>query len=143
MTPRTASWHGDDLFVALDAPSGEDVIRSFTVGRRAEVTQWPETPAGLFLTDIEANEDGLFAATIDFDTSVAPPVAMDQIRVYQWDGSRLTLDASAFTATSPRPPQPNFKQLSTGPARRPNDRHVIVSEFFGGWVRSLTYTREP
>jgi hypothetical protein len=140
MTPRTASWNGDDLFVALDAPSGEDVIRSFTV-RRGQVIQGGDTPAGLFLTDIEANEDGLFAVTIAFDTSVSPPAAKDQVRVYRIDGRELTLDASVFTDTSPQPPQPNFKQVSTGRARRPNDRHVIVSEFFGGYLRSLLYDR--
>ena len=142
MTPRTASWNGDDLFVALDAPSGEDVIRSFTVGRRGQVTQGSDTPAGFFLTDIEANEDGLFAVTIALDTSVSPPVPKDQVRVYRIDGRELTLDASVFTATVPQPPQPNFKQVSTGKARKHNDRHVIVSEFFGGYLRSLMYDRK-
>ena len=143
MVPRTASWNGDDLFVALDAPSGEDVIRSFTVGRRRLVIQGSDTPGGLFLTDIEANEDGLFAVTIAIDPSVPPgPAAVkDQVRVYRIDGRDLTLDASVFTATFPRPPQPNFKQVSTGPGRRPDERHVIVSEFFGGWLRSLLYDR--
>lgn len=145
MVPRTASWNGDDLFVALDAPSGEDLIRSFTVSRRGQVTQGSDTPGGLFLTDLEANEDGLFVTTIAIDPSVPPgPAAVkDQVRVYRIDGRNLTLDASTFTATFPRPPQPNFKQISTGPARWPNDRHVIVSEFFGGYLRSLIYNYLP
>jgi 6-phosphogluconolactonase (cycloisomerase 2 family) len=85
MVPRTASWNGDDLFVALDAPTGEDVIRSFTVSRRGQVTQGSDTPGGLFLTDLEANEDGLFAVTIAIDPSVPPgPAAVkDQVRVYR------------------------------------------------------------
>jgi 6-phosphogluconolactonase (cycloisomerase 2 family) len=141
MTPRTASWNGDDLFVALDAPSGEDVIRSFTVGRSGEVTQGSDTPCGLFLTDLEANEDGLFAVTIGVDRSGPTPAAKDEVRVYRIDGNNLSLDVSTFLPTLPQPPQPNFKQVSTGPARRPNDRHVIVSEFFGGYLRSLFYDR--
>jgi hypothetical protein len=34
---------------------------------------------------------------------------------------------------------PSFKQISTFPDHGSFDRHVIVSEFQGGWLRSLVY----
>ncbi len=34
---------------------------------------------------------------------------------------------------------PSFKQLSTFPGKKQIDRHVIVSEFQAGWLRSWVY----
>jgi hypothetical protein len=136
MVPTTATWHGRKLFVALDRsfPS-EDVIRSYTVGRRGRVTQGSDTPAGVFLTDIEANRDGVFAVTANLND---PAILLDdrnEVRVYRVDGTNLTLDAAVQTEGFP----PGFKQVSTGRARGSYDRHVIVSEFNSGWLRSLLY----
>jgi len=136
MTPITASWHGDHLFVALDRPfPSEDVIRAFHVNRRGQVSQAGDIAAGVFLTDIEANEDGLFAVTANLNDPANVLDDRNEVRVYRIDGTNLTLDAAVQTEGFP----PSFKQVSTGRARRPNDRHVIVSEFQSGWLRSLLY----
>ncbi len=139
MTPRALAWWGMFLFVALDAPSpNEDIIRVFRLNRDGTVEELGDTPAGAFLTDIEANEDGLFAVTANRNNPADPTDARDEVQVYRVnkDGS-LTLDASVQTGNFP----PNFKQVSTSPARGPNDRHVIVTEFQSGWLRSLIYDR--
>lgn len=134
MVPTTASWNNRQLFVALDAEPfpTEDVIRAFDVDRRGRVTQGGDTPCGVFLTDIEANEDGLFAVTANINNPAQP---RDEVRSYRIRGMNLTLEATCETPGFP----PSFKQVATGPARFPNDRHVIVSEFQGGWLRSLMY----
>jgi hypothetical protein len=141
MVPRTLTWHRHNLFVALDAPGvNEDLIRAFHVARDGTVEQGGDTPCGVFLTDLEANEDGLFAVTVNRnimpDGTDLPDT--DEVRVYRIVDGDLVLDASVQTET-PRPPGPSFKQIATGPARWPNDRHVIVSEFQSGWLRSLLY----
>jgi hypothetical protein len=136
MVPSTATWHGRRLFVALDrAFPEEDVIRSYTVDRRGRVTQGSDTVAGVFLTDLEANRDGVFAVTANRNNPADPVDDRDEVRVYQIDGPGLVLDATVQTGGFP----PSFKQVSTGRARRPNDRHVIVSEFQSGFLRSLIY----
>lgn len=139
MTPRTLTWWRNILFVALDAPGlAEDLIRAFTVSRQGQVTQGGDTPCGHFLTDIEANEDGVFAVTANRNNPTDPTDDRDEARVYRInkDGS-LSQDASVQTDNFP----PSFKQVSTSPVRGPNDRHVIVSEFQSGWLRSLLYDR--
>lgn len=136
MVPVTATWHGRRVFVALDqAFPQEDVIRSYRVDRRGGVTQGGDTPGGVFLTDIEANEDGLFAVTANLNDPATPLDDRNEVRVYEIDGTDLVLDATVQTEGFP----PSFKQVSTGPARWPNDRHVIVSEFQSGYLRSLVY----
>jgi hypothetical protein len=132
---RTLAWFKKCLFVGLRT----NQIRRLCVNRRNEVTQvGPDTPAGLFLTDLEANEDGLFEATVTDpnNTPTNPLDDQDEVWIYRSKkcGS-LELDATASTGESP----PSFKQISTFPGRRPIDRHVIVSEFQSGWLRSLLY----
>lgn len=139
MTPQAATWHGRWLYVALDKPfPEEDVIRTYHVNRRGQVAQFGDIAAGVFLTDIEANEDGLFAVTANRNNPADPTDDRDEARVYRInkDGS-LSQDASVQTDNFP----PSFKQISTSPARGPNDRHVIVTEFQGGWLCSLIYDR--
>ncbi len=136
MIPTTASWQGRQVFVALDrAFPEEDVIRSYHVDRRGGVTQGSDTSGGVFLTDIEANEDGLFAVTANRNNPADPFDDRDEVRVYQIDGTDLWLDATVQTGSFP----PSFKQVSTGPGRGSIDRHVIVSEFQSGYLRSLVY----
>ncbi len=136
MTPITASWHGNDLFVALDRPfPSEDWIRAFHVNRRGQVSQAGDIAAGVFLTHIEANEDGVFAVTANLNNPADPFDDRDEFLVYRADRTELTLDLSVQGESFP----PSFKQVSTGPARGPNDRHVIVSEFQSGYLRSLIY----
>lgn len=140
MPPRALAWRGRNVFVALDVEPfpAEDVIRAFHVYRDGTVEERGDTPAGVFLTDIEANEDGLFAVTVNTNGSGGAD-DRDEVRVYRIGGGTvLTLDASVQTDNFP----PSFKQVSTGRARGPNDRHVIVSEFQGGWLRSLIYNRD-
>jgi hypothetical protein len=138
MVPRALTWLRRNLFVALDAPApNEDLIRAFRVRRDGTIEYRGDTPAGAFLTDIEANEDGLFAVTVNTN---GPGGAddRDEVRVYRIENrTDLTLDASVQTDNFP----PSFKQISTFPAREPNDRRVIVTEFQGGWLRSLIYNR--
>lgn len=136
LVPTSASWQGRRVFVALDKPfPQEDVIRSYSVDRQGAVTQGGDTDCGVFLTDIEANEDGVFAVTANRNNPADPFDDRDEVRVYRIAGTELTLDASVQTDGFP----PSFKQVATGPARWPNDRHVIVSEFQSGYLRSLLY----
>jgi hypothetical protein len=138
MVPITATWHDYVLFVALDRPfPEEDVIRAFHVSRNGAVRQAGDTPCGVFLTDLEANEDGLFAVTANRNNPDNVFDDRNEVRVHRIDGTTLTLDAARQTEGFP----PSFKQVSTGPAQGWNDRHVIVSEFQSGWLRSLIYDR--
>jgi 6-phosphogluconolactonase (cycloisomerase 2 family) len=140
MSPITASWQGRQVFVALDkAFPQEDVIRSYAVDRRGGVTQQGgDTNAGVFLNDLEANEDGLFAVTANRNDPDDPTDDRNEVRVYRIEnGTNLVWDASVQTEGFP----PSFQQVSTGPARRPNDRHVIVSKFQSGELVSLLYDR--
>jgi 6-phosphogluconolactonase (cycloisomerase 2 family) len=140
--PRALSWLDNRLFVALDEPGAplpgtpEDFIRSFEIGFDGTVRQGPDTPAGYFLTDIEATKKGLFAVTVNLNG--ADP-DRDEVRVYKIDDLSLTLDA----AIQPNGASPSFKQIATAPADRPLDRRVVVTEFQGGFIRSLTYDRNP
>lgn len=136
LVPTTASWLGRRVFVALDkAFPQEDVIRSYSVDRRGAVTQGGDTNCGVFLTDIEANEDGVFAVTANLNDPANPIDDRNEVRVYRLNNGNLVLDASVQTEGFP----PSFKQVATGPARWPNDRYVIVSEFQSGYLRSLIY----
>jgi hypothetical protein len=135
MTPRTLSWQGRMLFVALDAPPGQDdVIRTFSVRRNGEFVQHGDTPAGAFLTDIEVKRDTLFAVTVNRNNLADPTDDRDEVRAYRREGTDLVLDAAAQTPGVP----PSFKQIS---ARRGRGGiwHVLVTEFQGGWLRSLIY----
>lgn len=139
--PRTLSWRGRGLFVALDGPV-DDYIRAFHVSPHGVVEQRADTECGAFLTDLEANEDGLFAVTVN--RNIQPDGTdlpdRDEVRVYSIsDETDLTLEASTQTDGVP----PSFKQVATGPALQPSDRHVIVSEFQSGFLRSLVYNFLP
>ena len=140
--PRALSWLDNRLFVALDEPgpplpgTPEDYIRSFEIGFDGTVRQGPDTPAGYFLTDIEATKKGLFAVTVNLNG--ADP-DRDEVRVYKIDDLSLTLDA----AIQPNGATPSFKKVATMKAERPEDMHVVVTEFQGGFVRSLLYDKNP
>jgi hypothetical protein len=133
MTPRTLAWRGRNLFVALDAPTpSEDLIRHYRVARNGQIEYRGDTPAGAFLTDLEANEDGLFAVTVN----VNGPGGQDdrnEVRAYRRDGTALILDASVQT-----PGFPSFKQVAVG-RKRGDVTPVFVTEYQGGFVRSLEY----
>lgn len=134
MTPRTASWRGRDLFVALDADlPAEDVIRPFTVTNRGVVTQGADVACGFFLTDLEANADGIFAVTVNLNGSDPD---RNETRVYHAKKLVLTQDAAVQTDGPP-----SFKQVSTFPGKKAVDRHVVVTEFQNGALRSLVYDR--
>lgn len=141
-TPRTLSWLGTRLFVALDEPgvplpgTPEDTIRSFEIGFDGTVVEGPDTPAGHFLTDIEATKKGLVAVTVNQNGALPDK---DEVRVYKIDGLNLTLDASVQTAGA----SPSFKQVSTMKAAKPQDLIIMVTEFQGGFLRSLIYDRKP
>jgi hypothetical protein len=102
------------------------MIRAFMVGRMGEVTQGRDTLSGLFLTDIEANEDGVFAATIAFDTSVTPAVAKDQIRVYRIDDGHADPGRQCLhrydPASSSAQLQAGLDRSGAAPQRPPRDR---------------------
>ena len=141
-TPRALSWLDDRLFVALDEPgpplpgTPEDTIRSFEIGFDGTVRQGPDTPAGHFLTDIEATKKGLVAVTVNQNGALPDK---DEVRVYKIDDLSLTLDASVQTAGA----TPSFKQVSTLKAEKPLDLIIMVTEFQGGFLRSLVYDRNP
>jgi 6-phosphogluconolactonase (cycloisomerase 2 family) len=134
MVPRALSWMGHNLYVALAAPPGsEDVIREFRVSRRG-VWQRADTPGGVFLTDIEANEDGIFAVTVNLNNPADRTDDADEVRVYRRGANGLRLDAAIQTPGLP----PSFKQVSTA---RGGDgtRRVITTEFQREMLRSLIY----
>lgn len=129
---------GRSLFVARrSAQPGviDDELLAFRVGRRGRLEEVGATPCGRFLTDLEATPGGLFAVTMT-------PQGQDQVVAYRRRGTELTLDA---TLETPGSPPPSFKQLATAPARgrdrRRLDRHVLVSEYQSGWLRSIDYER--
>lgn len=136
MTPRTLTWRGSDLFVALDGPApAQDMIRRLRVRRGGQVEYLSDTPAGAFLTDLEANEDGLFAVTVNTN---GPGGADDanEVRSYRFEGNQLVQDAAVQTAGAP-----SFKQIT---ARRLRNRawQIVTSEYQGGWIRSFIYRRD-
>ena len=139
-TPRTLSWLKNKLFVALDEPGAplpgtpEDTIRSFEIGFDGTVRQGPDTPAGHFLTDLEATKKGVVAVTVNQNGALPDK---DEVRVYKIDDLSLTLDASVQTAGA----FPSFKQVSTIKAEKPLDLRIIVTEFQGGFMRSLIYDK--
>jgi 6-phosphogluconolactonase (cycloisomerase 2 family) len=134
-TPQTIAWYGRQAFVALDKPfPQEDVIRRFHVRRDGEVVQHEDTQAGVFLTDIEANADGVFAVTANLNNPADPTDDRDEVRAYRRDGSALVLDATIQTPGFP----PSFKQIA---ARRGRGGiwHLLVTGFQAGYLRSLIY----
>lgn len=132
MTPRALSWRdAKTLFVALDGPE-DDLIRPFTVTKRGVITEGADVAAGAFLTDIEANADGLFAVTVNRNGALPDK---DEVRVYRAKKMVLTPDAAIQTEGA----SPSFKQVGTFPGRKAVDRHVIVSEFQAGYLRALVY----
>ena len=135
MTPRTLSWQGRRLYVALDAPPGQDdVIRTLRVRRNGRVLQAGDVAAGAFLTDLEANEDGVFAVTVNRNNPADPNDDRDEVRFYRRERTGLTLDAAVQTPGVP----PSFKQIAARPGRRGIFR-LLTTEFQGGWLRSLLY----
>jgi 6-phosphogluconolactonase (cycloisomerase 2 family) len=138
MTPRTLVWQGRRLFVAVDAPSpSEDVIRAFYVDRRGQIEQRGDTPAGAFLTDLEARSDTLFAVTVNRNNLADPTDDRDEVRAYSIDETELTLEAAVQTPGAP----PSFKQI-TARRGRGGIFHVLTTEFQGGWLRSLIYDED-
>ncbi len=134
MTPRTVAWSNHRLFAALDAPApAQDRIRAFEVRDNGEIEQRGDTSAGAFLTDLEATSNELFAVTVNTN---GPGGAddRDEVRVYRFEGNELVQDSAVQTPGVP----PSFKQIAVG-GRLPGVRHVIASEFQGGWVRSFFY----
>lgn len=135
MTPRTISWRNDrQFYVALDAPApAEDLIRAFEVRDDGEIAHLGDTPAGAFLTDLEATLNALFAVTVNVN---GPGGAddRDEVRVYRFEGNELVQDSAVQTPGVP----PSFKQIAVG-GRLPGVRHVMTSEFQGSWLRSLFY----
>lgn len=134
MTPRTLSWQGRTLFVALDAPSpNEDLIRAFHVRRNGEVEQRGDTPVGAFLTDIEVKPNTLFAVTVNRNNLADPFDDRDEVRAYSIDGGELTLEAAVQTSDA----FPSFKQIVA--KRVEGIVHVLTTEFQNGWLRSLIW----
>ena len=135
MTPRTLAWQGRNLYVALDAPAGQDdVVRSFRVRRNGEVVQRGDTPAGAFLTDIEVTPRTLFAVTVNRNNLADPTDDRDEVRAYSIDRGELTLEAAVQTPGVP----PSFKQI-TARRGRGGIFNVLTTEFQGGWLRWMIY----
>ena len=131
-SPRALAFDpsGRRLYVAVrGTPPAEDQIRTYKVGAGGELTFVGTTPGGRFLTDIEATSDRVFVVTINNQNR-------DEIRTYRRRGTDLILDSALTT-----PSQPNFKQITVGPSQG-NLTNVFVTEYQGGFMRSLTYTRD-
>ena len=131
-SPRALSFDpsGRRLFVAVrSTPPAEDQIRTYRVGPAGELTFVGSTAAGRFATDIEATADRVFLVTINSQNR-------DEIRTYRRRGNDLILDSAITT-----PSQPNFKQITVGPSQG-NLTNVFVTEYQGGFMRSLTYSRD-
>jgi hypothetical protein len=107
----------------------QDEIRTFRVGADGALTFIGSTPAGLFLTDLAAGYDTLFAVTVS-------AAGRDEVRAYRRVGTQLVLDASIET-----PEAPSFKQIAATPAQG-NVTTLVVTAFQGGWLRSIEYTRD-
>jgi 6-phosphogluconolactonase (cycloisomerase 2 family) len=134
-TPQASAWEGRNVFVAIDrAFPEEDVIRVFAVRRNGEVVQGGDTAAGVFLTGLAARSDMLFAVTANRNDPANPTDDRNEIRAYRIEGNELVLDASVQTPGFP----PSFKQV-TARRGRGGIRHVLVTEFQAGWLRSLIY----
>jgi hypothetical protein len=121
--------------LALDGPGSEDFIRWFNVRRRGQIEFLGDTPAGAFLTDLEANEDGLFAVTANRNNPADPTAPRDEVRVYRIERTGLVLDAAVQTGVFP----PNYKKIATARGRG-GKRHVLFTEFQSDWLRSLIYS---
>jgi DNA-binding beta-propeller fold protein YncE len=134
-TPQASAWHGNRVFVVQDPPfPQEDRIRPYSVRGNGVVVQGEGTSAGVFLTDIEANEDGLFAVTVNLNDPANPTDARDEVRFYSRDGAELTLEAAVQTGGFP----PSFKQIATARGRGGNT-HVVTTAFQSGRLRSFLW----
>lgn len=125
---------GRSLFVAARSAQPlvvEDRILAYRVDRRGELAAAGSYPGGLFLTDLDVTPRGLFAVTVNSS-------GQDELRSYRRRWTDLTLDA---TLATPGSPPPSFKQVASAPARGRVDRHVFVTEYQAGWLRSITYER--
>jgi 6-phosphogluconolactonase (cycloisomerase 2 family) len=126
---------GFSMFVATRSPAGQqDQIQAYEVHhprRSVNLVAAGSTPAGVLLTDIEVTVDSLFAV------SVNPLTGRDQVRAFDRRGSQLIAGAILETAGPP----PSFKNIASAPVRGPIDRILFVSEFQGGWLRSIRFDR--
>lgn len=135
MTPRTVTVRDHTLYAALDAPgTNEDVIRSFHVARNGQIQELGDTPGGAFLTDLEANEDGLFAVTANRNNAADPTAARNEVRFYRSEGTDLILEAAVQTPGFP----PSFKQIA-GRRGRGGLFWLAVTEYQSGWLRWLVF----
>jgi 6-phosphogluconolactonase (cycloisomerase 2 family) len=138
MTPRTLKFLGRNLYVALDAPApNQDIIRRLRVQENGAVEHVSDTPAGAFLTDFEVTPRTLYAVTVNVNGPGSLDDA-DEVRAYRIERDELILDAAVQTPGAP----PSFKQVAVG-KRRGNRRPLIVSEYQGGWIRSVIHTYDP
>jgi hypothetical protein len=108
-------------------------IFAMRIGRRGEISQAGDIAAGVFLTDIEANEDGVFAVTANLNDPADPFDDSDEVRVYSRDGAELTLEAAVQTPGFP----PSFKQIAT--ARGLGGIYHVATAFQSGWLRPFIW----
>lgn len=127
---------GFSMFVATrSTPGVDDQIQVYAArrpwSRNPQFEQVDSVPCGAFLTDLEAAPDLLLAVTVD------PLTGRDQVRGFDCHGTQLTPNGTITTNNG----MPSFKNVCSAKVPGPIDRAVFVSEFQGGWVRSLTYDR--
>jgi hypothetical protein len=146
LSPFSITWGRNNLHVGLLDVVGfqdqESRIRTFHFGR-GDGGEWTsesvgDTLAGRFLTDLQANKDRLFAATLgDTDPDMPGVQGSDEIGVYEI-GRRgeLTQDASIFTPGQPL----SNKRLATADF---GDDYmgIMTTEFHSDTMRSLLYGR--
>ncbi|HUE83413.1 MAG TPA: beta-propeller fold lactonase family protein [Pyrinomonadaceae bacterium] len=134
-SPKALAFSDNSLFVATrSAQFGavQDQIEVYHVARDGTLTLEFTTDAGYFLTDIEANEDGLFAVTWS-----SPTTGALELRAYDTDRKGgLSLNASLQL-----PNVRSFQQVFTHPGRRPVDRHVVVTQFQANAIHSVVWWR--
>jgi len=114
----------------------EDLLFAARIGNRG-ISEPGDIAAGVFLTDIEANEDGVFAVTANLNDPANPTDDRDEVRVYSRDGAELTLEAAVQTPGFP----PSFKQIATARGRG-GKTHVVTTAFQAGWLRSFLFNED-
>lgn len=132
-SPKALGFYGRRLFVATRSDQfgvTEDQIEEHNVARDGTLTYLSSTIAGFFLTDLEANEDGLFTVTR------GSPTGALEVRTYDIKvGGGLS-----FRELLTLPNVGSFQQVATHPGRR-DIRHVLVTQFQANSLHSITYQK--
>lgn len=132
-SPKAMAFHGNHtLFVGVRAPvfgASQDVIKTYSVEDDGSVQQIGTSNAGWFLTDLEARDDKLFAATWP-----SPSTPTNEVWVFDISGKR----PAVFLESRTIPGAPSFQQLTTA-APIGGVFDIAVTAFQGATLRWLQH----